>query len=96
MLRKILTASVVCAALATPAAAQDTRLRIVLEPWYKFGHTQAQIVHVPPPTSDYERAQQAIRIEVWEKACKPVGRVDDLGVTRLSYAMKGCEFGRTE
>lgn len=31
----------------------------------------------------------------WVAFCKPVGHLDKYGVTRLTYAHEGCEFGRT-
>lgn len=43
-----------------------------------------------------ELAEQAERIRKWEDFCQPVGTVDSLGVTRLSYKYEGCEFGRSE
>jgi hypothetical protein len=32
----------------------------------------------------------------WLERCKPVGRQDEYGITRLRYAKPGCEFGKTE
>lgn len=49
-------------------------------------------VHVLPPMS----AEQEAAVKVWEAFCKPVGTLDKYGVTRLSYAHEGCEFGRHE
>ncbi len=42
-----------------------------------------------------EKARRA-SIEKWEAFCKPTRSIDNEGVGRLSYAHKGCEFGRTE
>jgi hypothetical protein len=42
-----------------------------------------------------EKARRA-SIEKWEAFCKPRRTYDDEGVTRLVYARKGCEFGRSE
>ena len=42
-----------------------------------------------------ERARRA-SIEKWEAFCKPTRTYDDQGVTRLTYARKGCESGRSE
>jgi hypothetical protein len=36
------------------------------------------------------------RIKNWEAFCKPTRTYDELGVVRLIYAEKGCEFGRGE
>lgn len=41
----------------------------------------------------YERETRAVK---WEKFCQPQKTVDDLGVVRLVYAQRGCEFGRSE
>lgn len=32
----------------------------------------------------------------WLERCKPMGRQDEYGITRLRYAKPGCEFGKTE
>lgn len=40
--------------------------------------------------------QENERIEKWEAYCQPTGKIDEFGVTRLSYAHKGCEFGISE
>jgi hypothetical protein len=42
-----------------------------------------------------EKARRA-SIEKWEAFCKPQRAYDNEGVTRLTYARKGCEFGRSE
>jgi len=42
-----------------------------------------------------EKARRA-SIEKWEAFCKPKRTYDEEGVTRLVYARKGCEFGRSE
>lgn len=36
------------------------------------------------------------RDKKWLERCKPQGRQDEYGVTRLRYARPGCEFGKTE
>jgi hypothetical protein len=41
------------------------------------------------------REQKEARIRKWEEFCKPVGFVDDMGITRLRYAHPGCDLGRT-
>jgi hypothetical protein len=43
---------------------------------------------------DYKAKQESIK--KWEAFCKPARTYDDLGVVRLVYAQKGCEFGRGE
>lgn len=55
-----------------------------------------RIVNVPQPMTEADLAAQNERHEKWLAFCKPVRNVDDFGVTRLSYAVKGCEYGRTE
>jgi hypothetical protein len=42
-----------------------------------------------------ERARRA-SIEKWEAFCKPTRTYDNEGVVRLTYARRGCEFGRSE
>jgi hypothetical protein len=42
----------------------------------------------------YREAKEA-RIRKWEEFCKPVGFVDDMGITRLRYAHAGCDLGRS-
>lgn len=54
------------------------------------------ISEVGAPASAAELGEQAERIRKWEAFCAPVGHVDALGVTRLSYAHPGCENGRSE
>lgn len=41
------------------------------------------------------KEEEKERFEKWEQYCKPVGRVDKMGVTRLQYAHEGCDLGRT-
>lgn len=43
-----------------------------------------------------DNAERDARIEKWEAFCKPVGVVDAYGVTRLTYAHKNCDLGRSE
>ena len=49
----------------------------------------------PVQDQEDEKARRA-SIEKWEGFCQPVRSYDKLGVVRLSYAHKGCEFGRSE
>lgn len=49
----------------------------------------------PAETAEREAARQA-ELEKWTKFCQPVGKTDDMGMVRLSYAHPGCEFGRSE
>jgi len=41
------------------------------------------------------REEKEARIRKWEEFCKPAGFVDDMGITRLRYAHKGCDLGRS-
>lgn len=43
-----------------------------------------------------EIAAKAARIAKWEAYCTPKRNYDNEGVVRLTYAKKGCEFGRSE
>lgn len=49
----------------------------------------------PAQELEDQRARRA-SIEKWEGFCKPQRTYDNLGVVRLVYAHKGCEFGRSE
>jgi hypothetical protein len=40
------------------------------------------------------REQKEARIRKWEEFCKPTSFIDDMGITRLRYAEKGCDLGR--
>lgn len=44
--------------------------------------------------SKEEQAEIDNRHAKWVAFCKPVGKIDAYGMNRLSYAHKGCEFGR--
>jgi hypothetical protein len=55
----------------------------------------------PPPPRDYAQEAEDLkakeaRIRKWEAFCQPVRTYDNVGVARLVYAQRGCEFGRTE
>jgi hypothetical protein len=40
------------------------------------------------------REAKEARMRKWEAFCKPVGYIDDMGITRLRYAHPGCDLGR--
>ena len=40
-----------------------------------------------------EQEEAEARIRQWEAFCRPTKAVDKFGITRLSYAHEGCEFG---
>lgn len=54
----------------------------------------------PAQTSPAELAQdrieKEIRIRDWEAFCKPTVKLDNLGVSRFSYAHPNCDLGRTQ
>lgn len=76
------------------AHAAEHHLSFTFEPYYKFGRTSAQIIHIPEPTSEADREDLRQRTLKWVGFCEPIEVVDPLGVTRLQYAHEGCEFGR--
>ena len=49
----------------------------------------------PAQEAEDQRARRA-NTEKWEGFCKPQRTYDNLGVGRLTYAHRGCEFGRSE
>lgn len=61
-----------------------------------YGGSRPTIIQQVAPLTAAELGEQAERIHDWEKFCKPTENVDNLGVTRYSYAQPGCEFGRTK
>jgi hypothetical protein len=68
-----------------------------------YGSSSCRTVGIEdqPVTRDYaQEAEDAKarqqRIKNWEAFCKPTRTYDELGVVRLIYAEKGCEFGRGE
>jgi hypothetical protein len=68
-----------------------------------YGSSSCRTVGIEdqPVTRDYaQEAEDAKarqqRIKNWEAFCKPTRTYDDLGVVRLVYAERGCEFGRGE
>ena len=71
--------------------------------WY-FGSGSCRTIWVddqPKPPRDYAQEAEDYRlkqadIKKWEAFCKPVRTYDDLGVARLVYAKRGCQFGRNE
>lgn len=93
------------------ASAQDTTVstscgRNALGGYSCSTSSRTTPVRVPREWRDLSKGEQAQlmadevardqRIAKWEAFCKPTARVDDLGVSRYSYAHKGCEYGRYE
>lgn len=55
-----------------------------------------QAIRDPAPPTEAEIEAKRADIAKWEAFCKPVRNVGDDGLVRLTYAHKGCEFGRSE
>jgi hypothetical protein len=85
---KILYAIATLALLSTSAQAWQIVERCTDSKFYGRVCTATQ-------DQEDEKAKRA-SIEKWEAYCKPKRTYDDEGVTRLVYARKGCEFGRSE
>lgn len=76
-------------------AKADSNLHCSYADWYGINCTRS---YTPPPrelTRD-EIAEQDAKIAKWEAFCKPTKTYDSDGIGRLSYAQKGCEFGRDQ
>ncbi len=63
---------------------------------YWNGLPNARVIHVPQPTSEAGQRAQEAEVAKWEAYCQPVRRVDEYGLARLTYRVKGCEFGKSE
>jgi hypothetical protein len=95
MRRHILTALAVLA-LTAPARAYDLNINFTMAPYMNFGRTSAKIINIQPPLSDADRVELEAQDRKWVAFCQPVKRVDDFGMTRLTYAHDGCDLGRSE
>jgi hypothetical protein len=95
MKKTILAAAALLLASAS-AQAEVLDLRITHVPPHWHLDRGPRIVHVPLPTTEADVKERAASIARWEAFCKPVRNVDSLGVTRLTYAHPGCEYGRGE
>jgi hypothetical protein len=86
---------------ASPAQAWEIRSNCSYSRFY--GSSSCRIVgtYDMPAQRDYIqeaadlKAKQA-RISKWEAFCQPTSIYDSVGVARLVYAHRGCEFGRSE
>jgi len=56
----------------------------------------ATVIHVAQPKTAADIAARDAEVAKWESFCTPTKHTDDVGVVRLKYAHKGCEFGRSE
>lgn len=95
---KILFAIATLALVSTSAQAWEMVEKCTFSKF--FGRTcRTTYVQIEPRNSAQELEDDKARrasIEKWEGFCRPVRNYDNLGVVRLSYAHKGCEFGRSE
>jgi hypothetical protein len=69
--------------------------------FYAYSNCRTVWTQIPDPVRDFEQERlDAIALAKenakWEAFCKPTFTADEYGVRRASYAMKGCEFGRSE
>jgi hypothetical protein len=68
-----------------------------------YGSSSCRTVGVSDQLQTRDHAQEAedhkarqASIKQWEAFCSPTRTYDHLGMVRLVYARKGCEFGRNE
>lgn len=54
------------------------------------------VISVPQPQTDADRAEAKARAQKWEDFCQPTPTVDRYGVTRMQYAHKDCDIGRSQ
>lgn len=69
--------------------------------YYGYNHCTTTWREIADPVRDPEQERlDAIarqkEDEKWTSFCKPTFKADEYGVRRASYAIKGCEFGRSE
>jgi len=69
--------------------------------YYGYSNCQVTSTYIPDMVRDLEseRREAAERLKEdakWENFCKPKFRTDEYGIRRASYAVSGCEFGRSE
>lgn len=93
-MRSLILAAGLTAALAAPAKADGYTCRFVQ--WYGTTCTRNVTPAPPQPMTRAEIEVKDAEIAKWEAFCKPTKATDRDGITRLSYAEKGCEFGRTQ
>lgn len=68
---------------------------------YGYSNCLTTWTHLPDPVRDPEQDRRdaiarAKENEKWTAFCKPTFARDEYGVHRASYAVTGCEFGRSE
>jgi hypothetical protein len=89
------------AVLSSSAQAWEVRTNCAHSRFYGTGscrtvgiEDQPQIRDEAQEAEDYKAKQESIK--KWEAYCKPSRSYDNFGMVRLSYAKKGCEFGRSD
>jgi hypothetical protein len=90
-MKRTIIAALAALAIATPAVARD--LHITYHSPLR-GQPNARIIEFQEPLSAEDRAQAAVNDAAWIDYCQPKANVDNFGVTRLTYAKPGCEFGK--
>lgn len=101
MKKLMMTAAFV--ACASPALARSlVETSSCNHSWY-YGYsncnTTYRVIEAPVRDPEQERLDAIARQKEdakWEAFCKPKFKADQYGVRRASYAVKGCEFGRSE
>jgi hypothetical protein len=87
--------------MSNSALAWEMRTNCAYSRFYGTSSCRTVGTEDQPFTRDYAQEAEDFklrqeRIKRWEDFCKPVRTYDDLGMVRLVYAQKGCEFGRGE
>lgn len=93
-MNKLIIAAV-AALLASPAGALDLTIRHAPPQLFTPG-ASARMIDVLEPLSDAARRARAEAVARWEQHCQPAPHRDAYGITRLTYAHPGCEFGEGE
>ena len=89
-MRKLILLAVL---LATPVNAAGVRMHC----YRGYGETTCSVTPIPDPAPLRPMTPEEIATKhKWESFCQPQKHLDQYGVTRLSYAHSGCEFGRSE
>lgn len=94
-MKRLILAALAACALTTSASALDLTVRYAPPKLFSPGAT-ARMITIPDPLGDAERAARDAAITRWTDHCQPVGHRDAYGITRLTYAHPGCEFGEGE
>jgi len=89
------------ALMSSAAQAWEQRTTCSHSRFYGTSSCRTVGIEDQPQTRDDAQEAEDYRAKVeetkkWEAYCKPTRSYDDLGVVRLAYARRGCEFGRSE